>query len=239
MLKAVFFDIDDTLYSTSLFAAQARKNSVSAMIQTGLKMPHNLLLKELEEVIVEFTSNYERHFDTLLLRIPKKYYEGVNPAVIVAAGVIAYHNAKFNGIKPFPDVIPALKRLSKINIIKGVISSGLEIKQAEKILRLGIYDFFVPSAIFFSDQIGISKPNPKLYLRACEEIGVNPNEAIYVGDNHVLDIDPANSIGMTTILIKRPYNKHTAEKGQTKPSYIIHNLGQLLQILRKKYKIIA
>ena len=40
-------------------------------------------------------------------------------------------------------------------------------KQAEKIHRLGVYPFLSPGAVFISDTIGISKPNPKLWQRAC------------------------------------------------------------------------
>ena len=42
--------------------------------------------RELTEVIQEFTSNHPAHFDKFLSRIPKHYYENVNPAILVAAG---------------------------------------------------------------------------------------------------------------------------------------------------------
>lgn len=235
MLKAIFFDIDDTLYSTSLFAAHARKNSVNAMIKAGLKLPHEAVLKELDEVITEFSSNYEHHFDKLLLRVPKRCYEGVNPALIVAAGVIAYHETKSREIKPFPDVVPVLKRLTRTDLIRGIISAGLEIKQAEKLIRLKIYQFLTPTAIFLSDQIGISKPNPKLYQRACTELNISPSEAMYVGDNPPQDIDPPNKIGMITVLIQRTGNKYVMARGKTKPRYLIRNLNELQVILRKRY----
>ena len=44
--------------------------------------------------------------DRLLMRLPKEALEGVNPALVVAAGVIAYHDTKFRGIDPFEDVVP-------------------------------------------------------------------------------------------------------------------------------------
>lgn len=239
MLKAIFFDIDDTLYSTSLFAAHARKNSVDAMVKAGLKLPHEAILKELEEVIAEFSSNYEHHFDKLLLRIPKRCYDGINPALIVAAGVVAYHETKFRELKLFPDVLPALKRLARTDLIRGIISAGLEIKQAEKLIRLRIYQLLTPTAIFFSDQIGISKPNPKLYQRACSELNIAPSETMYVGDNPPQDIDPPNKIGMITVLIQRTGNKYVMAKSKTKPRHVIHNLNELLAILRKNYGIIC
>ena len=62
-LRAVLFDIDDTLFSTTRFAKAARTNAVRAMVQAGLDLPEELVLKELEEVVSEFTSNYDHHYD--------------------------------------------------------------------------------------------------------------------------------------------------------------------------------
>ena len=55
-------------------------------------------------------------------------------------------------------------------------------KQAEKLVRLGLVPFLDPKAIFISDQVGISKPNPKLYAVALRELGLEPAEVMYVGD---------------------------------------------------------
>ncbi|MEC8934659.1 MAG: haloacid dehalogenase, partial [Planctomycetota bacterium] len=84
-LRAIFFDIDDTLYSTSEFAELARSAAIDSMIDAGLALDREAIREELDEVIHEFSSNYEHHFDRLLLRTPRRYYKGINPAIIVAA----------------------------------------------------------------------------------------------------------------------------------------------------------
>ena len=201
-LRAVLFDIDDTLYSTTAFAALARRRSAEALHRLGVTYPVHLLLRELDEIIAEFSSNDERHYHRLLQRLPRRTFEGLNPAVLIAGAVRAYHETK-SQLAPFPDVLPALLRLARTDLIRGVITAGLDIKQAEKLLRLGVYGLLTPSAIFISDQIGISKPNPKLYRRACDELGVRPEEAVYVGDNARTDIDPANEVGLVTVLCRR------------------------------------
>src|SRR3990172_7883744 len=99
-IKALFFDIDDTLYSTSQFANDARNNSIDAMIKLGMRCDREYLRKELDEIVREFSSNYEHHFDKLLLRIPRETYEGINRALLVASAVIAYHQTKFTNLKP-------------------------------------------------------------------------------------------------------------------------------------------
>jgi len=55
-LRAIFFDIDDTLYSTSDFAALARRNAIESMRAHGFRMSTEDALRELEEIVAEFTS---------------------------------------------------------------------------------------------------------------------------------------------------------------------------------------
>jgi putative hydrolase of the HAD superfamily len=237
-LKAIFFDIDDTLYSTSEFAAQARRNAVDAMIAHGLRMERDDVLREFREVVEEFGSNYEGHFDKLLLRLPRRAWEGANPSVLVAAGVGAYHDTKFRQLSPFQDALEVLRLLAQTKLIRGIITHGLAVKQAEKLIRLRVYQYLTPSAIFISDQIGISKPNPKLYQRACETIGVPPSQAMYIGDNPRNDIDPPNAIGMITARHRwGTSGRHGAEVGATRPHHEISSFWNLLEILRSQYGI--
>lgn len=202
------------------------------MMALGLDFPEKALVYELEEVIKEFSSNYEHHFDKLLLRIPRHAYEGINPSILVAGAVIAYHETKSRELLPFPDVTVALKALSKTPLIRGVITDGLSVKQSEKLIRLKLYRLFTPGAVFISDQIGISKPNIKLYQRVCNELNLSPAEVIYVGDDPVNDIDPAKALGMLTVLTRRG-GKYLTRKGKLKPDYQVDNFRQLLKIVSR------
>jgi len=235
-LGIVFFDIDDTLYSTSAFARQARRNAVEAMVRTGLRASTEDCLRELEEVVAEFGSNYEHHFERLLQRLPPEALRGQNPALLAAAAVIAYHDTKFRQLAPFPEVPGVLSRLAEAGLRLGVITEGPAVKQAEKLLRLGLAGYFDPEAIFISDQLGISKPNPKLYRRACTLAGVEPARAMYVGDNAPNDVDPANEVGMKTVLCRRG-GRHDHKPSRTAPTHIIHSLEELEELLRREYDL--
>jgi putative hydrolase of the HAD superfamily len=236
VLKAIFFDIDDTLYSTSEFSELARSMALDAMINAGLAVEKKVLQEELDEVINEFSSNYEHHFDKLLLRIPRRHYRGVNPAVIVAAGVIAYHDIKARRLAPYEDGIEVLRLLSKTDITLGVITEGLEVKQAEKLVRMRINQYLSDNAIFISNQIGISKPNPKIYQRACSDLNLKPSETMYVGDNPLHDIDPPNQIGMLTVRMRRG-GKYYHTEGKTKPIREVQNFWDLLDYLRQEFDV--
>ena len=232
-LRAILFDVDDTLFSTTTFASQARRNAGHAMVEAGLKMDEETVYAELQEVIREFSSNYSQHFDKLLMRLPLAAQVRTNPALIVAAGVAGYHDTKFRDLLPFPDAIPFLKAVREAGLITGVVTHGLTAKQAEKIVRLGLLPHLNSNAIFISDQLGIAKPNPNLYQAALRAIGVAPEEAMHVGDSLSHDIAPPNSLGMRTAWIYR-----TAKEGQDlaiKPSHRIQEFQELATILRSEY----
>jgi putative hydrolase of the HAD superfamily len=239
-LKALFLDVDDTLYSTSEFAANARRAAVDAMIRHGLAMSLADAVAELNEVIAEFGSNYPHHYDRLLRRLPPELIPKRNPAILVAAAVGAYHDTKYRSLFPFRDVPEVLARLATETDLKiGVITEGLEIKQAEKLVRLDLVKWLAPDAIFISDQIGISKPNRKLYLRACAAIGVRPGEAMYVGDHPENDVAPAKAIGMVVVRHRWQGGKHAREEGSVKPDYEIRGFQDLLPILRDDFGFVT
>jgi putative hydrolase of the HAD superfamily len=235
-LRALFLDIDDTLYSTSEFAAAARRAALEAMIRHGLRISLDDAVAELAEVIAEFGSNYAHHYDRLLRRLPSEVIPPGNPAILVAAAVGAYHDTKYKSLFPFPDVPVVLARIAAATDLRiGVITEGLEIKQAEKLVRLDVTKWLARDAIFISDQIGISKPNRKLYLRACSEMDVLPSETMYVGDHPENDVAPAKSIGMVAVRHRWPGGRHAREEGTVKPDYEIRQFGDLLPILRDDF----
>jgi putative hydrolase of the HAD superfamily len=237
VLKAVLFDLDDTLFSTSEFADRARRNAIRTMIDYGLQVDEETAYKELLEVITEFTSNYSSHFDKLLVRFPReRYYPAVNPAILIAAGIIGYHETKSLELRPFPDVTSVLRRLARTPLILGVVSAGLQTKQAEKLIRLGLYRYFRSDAIFISEQIGIGKPNPKLWSHACTALDLDPHEVMYVGDNPAQDIDPCNELGIVTVRSRRG-TRHQAAEGRTPAKYEIATFEDLAAILSRDFGV--
>lgn len=234
-LKVVFFDIDDTLYSTTEFTRLARMNAVRAMIDAGLKVDEFRAFEELNRVTKNFGANYERHYDELIARLNVKLE--VSKSVIIAAGVIAYHDSKVKELKPFPDVEWALSVLSKNKKLKlGIISDGITLKQIEKVIRLGLLKYFNKKAMFFTEELGIRKPDSFLFSRVCELLEIAPQEAMYVGDHPTHDIDPANNAGLITIFYQRG-GKYSFEEGQTKPDATIRDMMQLVSLLKEEYKI--
>ena len=235
-LRAILFDIDDTLFSTTQFSRTARRNAIRAMIEAGLDVPEDEALRELDEVISEFSSNYDHHYDQLLRRLRPHGLDHLNSALIVAAGVAAYHDTKFRQLEPFSDVFPLLNALKVAGVQIGIVTHGWTTKQAEKIVRLGLLPYVDPQAIFISDQIGISKPNPKLYAQALTDLGHPPGEVMFVGDSPTHDVAPPQAVGMIAVWAKRAA-KHGLEGTGIEPDHVVADFEELREILRTTYEL--
>jgi putative hydrolase of the HAD superfamily len=62
----------------------------------------------------------------------------------------------------------------------------------------GLFD-----AEVFSNSVGLSKPDPRIYLHCCAQLGVEPDEAVFVGDGANDELEGARRVGMQAILIHR------------------------------------
>jgi putative hydrolase of the HAD superfamily len=59
-------------------------------------------------------------------------------------------------------------------------------------------------AAIFSSETGLRKPNPEIYLAACERLGVEPDRCLYCGDGAYRELSGAAAVGMTAYLIRPP-----------------------------------
>ena len=234
-LSLITFDIDDTLYSSTDFARLARENALKAMILAGLNIDLKSAIAELDEVVSEFTSNDAHHYDRLLQRIPQECLAGINPAVLVATGVVAYRDTVHNQLVVYEDALEAFKRLHAGGFRLGVVSQGITVKQAEKLVRLRILPYLDKCAVFFSEQLGTSKANPKFYRRAAERLRIDARQCMHVGDRPDRDIDPANQAGWVTVLNRRTGRYHE-RPGVTPPAHVIHNFWDLIEIVEKNFE---
>jgi putative hydrolase of the HAD superfamily len=100
----------------------------------------------------------------------------------------------------FPDVVPTLDRLKAAGLRMGVVSNFEE--WLERLLEsLGVTPYFEVRAI--SGVEGMEKPDPRIFRLALDRLGVEPSMAAHVGDSVRFDVEPANAVGMTGILLDR------------------------------------
>lgn len=193
MFKSVFFDIDDTLLDTSNFARTARKAALNMMIDAGLPLSSEEAYRQLREIIKEKGSNYDKHFNILT-----KNVFGEEKPLLIAIGMINYHNVKFALLRPFPDTVSTLIHVKSKGYKLGVISNGLTIKQWEKLVRLGIHPFF--DQVITSAEIGFEKPHPQIFEQSLTKMGCKPEKSVMIGNKFKEDALGAVNAGMSAIL---------------------------------------
>jgi len=224
-IKAVLFDVDDTLFDTDTLAKMARMNAVKAMNESGLplknaKIGYNALVK----IVGRYGANYDQHFDRLVEALGYRR----DPKVI-AAGIVAYHDTKLAYLKPDPDVIPTLIALRDKGCKIGVVSNGRSVKQWEKIIRLGLHHFF--HTVVISEEAGCEKPDPHIFEFALDELSVKPREAAYVGDSLESDVLGANRAGLISVRLVKRRSKEPHMNESMQPKLTITKISELLTIL--------
>ena len=102
--------------------------------------------------------------------------------------------------RPYDDVLPALRRLKDQGLALGIISNW-DRRLVSLLDTLGIGDLV--DTVVSSADVGLRKPDPRIFELACGRVGVAPGRAAHVGDHHYADIVGARAVGMSAILIDR------------------------------------
>lgn len=198
--SVIFFDIDDTLLDTSAFAEIARRAAVEQMVNSGFPLSKEETYSALKSIIKEKGSNYNKHFNLLTERIL-----GEEDPMLIALGMVTYHNIKFTLLRTFPKTTDILIYLKSRGYKLAVISNGITIKQWEKLIRLNLYHFF--DEVITSEEVGYNKPNKEIYQEALRRMKGDPSKCVMIGNKFLEDALGAVNAGMSAILVNSNVTK--------------------------------
>jgi putative hydrolase of the HAD superfamily len=104
------------------------------------------------------------------------------------------HRATYEGVN---DLLSAIKDRG---FIIGLVTNAYDgVEQRKRISSSGLESFF--DAIVISGEVGYAKPSPDIFHCVLDPLGLNPDQAVFVGDSEKYDIQGANSAGMYSILL--------------------------------------
>lgn len=99
----------------------------------------------------------------------------------------------------FPDALPVLETLARRGVPVGIVSDcGFDLRPT--LDKLGV-SRLVGTAVI-SGELGVCKPSPQVFRMACRLLGVDPRDALMVGDNPITDGGAAD-VGLTVLLLPR------------------------------------
>jgi putative hydrolase of the HAD superfamily len=224
MIKAVLFDLDNTLIDFLKMKKISCEAAITAMIDAGLPLKKEKAIKILFELYDKYGIEYDKIFQKFLRKTIGKI-----DWKILASGVIAYRNVKAGFLEPYPHVIPTLIKLREKGYKLAVVSDAPRLKAWLRMSAMHVADFF--DVVVTTDDVGGKlKPHPLPYTTALKKLRLKPEEVIFVGDNPNRDIFGASKLGIKTVLAK--YGEWSkARNRKLKPDYEITDVEQIIDIL--------
>jgi uncharacterized cofD-like protein len=224
-MKAIIFDLDDTLYDcTGSLLEASRRRAAKVMVKAGLPRTEEeayLMQKELSE-------KYGPYY-LVFNEMAKKF--GCNNKFVDSA-LKAYNSNEVSDIKLFPDVIPTLKKLALEKYKLFLLTTGIHERQQKKIKLLKLKPYF--------DEIIINDQEVGLLMEDCfEEIvkkyALNSGDVVVVGDRVRAELRIAKSMGMATVqMLHGRFKIESASDDSNKPDYKIKQIFQLPTVLKLK-----
>lgn len=204
VLRAVIFDLDDTLYPERQYVLSGYR-AVADWCHETFALDRRRVFEELVDLLDGGSKG--QTFDLFLQN------HEIDNGVTVQQMVDVYRNHEPD-IEVYPGVRELLGRLGHTMRL-GVLSDGHLSVQRRKFEALGISEYF--TAVVFSDELGADawKPSKKPFERAAQLLEVDPEDCAYVGENSLKDFLGAKRAGMTTVRVLGPSGFYTSMEPPT------------------------
>ncbi len=222
-IKAVVFDLDDTLYDcTGSLIEASRRRAAKAMVEAGLPCTEEEVY-QLQKDLAEKHGPYHLVFNEIVNK-----YHADNELVNIAYK--AYNSSEVSEIKLFPDVIPTLIELKDKGYKLFLLTVGIHERQEKKIQILKLKPYF--------DEIVINDQEVGPLMEDCirdllERHAVSFREAVMVGDKVRDELRIAKSLGMVTVqMLHGRFKNEPSINDYDKPDYKTKRIFQIPTILQ-------
>ncbi len=96
--------------------------------------------------------------------------------------------------------LDGLAGLAAAGVPLGIVSNGRSAVQRRKIANTALGSRV--DAVFISEEVGVKKPDPAIFLAACEGLGIDPDASWFVGDHPLLDVQGSKARGFRAIWVQ-------------------------------------
>jgi putative hydrolase of the HAD superfamily len=196
-MRAVVFDLDETLYPERRFALSGFA-AVSREVERRCGVPSRQAFSLLKRTLTEGRGTALQalctHFDLPL------------PMVVELRAIIRTHTPRLRLPRESTDVLRALRADWRL----GILTNGLPSTQANKVSVLGLAERV--DAVIYAENTGAGKPDRAAFDAILDRLGAVAGESVFVGDDPWFDVFGARRAGMRTIRVsrwKRPHAQGT------------------------------
>jgi putative hydrolase of the HAD superfamily len=202
MVRAILFDLDDTLFDhagcarDALAAVQACHPALGALSFETLESTHSTFLEQL-------------HADVMLGRVPIEVARRERFRRLLAAcgadapdefvGYLAatYRDVYREARRAVAGAAELLSAIREHGARVGIVSNNLLDEQREKLRTCGLESFV--DALVVSEEVGVSKPDAEIFRVALDRLACVPEQAVMIGDSWHADIVGARAAGIRAV----------------------------------------
>lgn len=229
MVRAVIFDLDNTLIDFMTMKENAIRASVKAMIDAGLNMDPEKAHEELYAIYDEKGIEFQQVFDKFL-----EEHLGYVDWKILSSGVVAYRKAREASLVLYPHVNMTLTELIKRGLKLAVLSDAPRREAWLRLCYLQLQHTF-DTVITFEDT-GFKKPHQTPFRKVLSIIEVEPENTIMVGDWPERDLVGAREVGMITVFARYGFSFDRNPVGSEGADYGIDDIREILTIIEEVNK---
>ena len=227
MIKAVIFDLDNTLLDFMRMKTMAIDAALNGMIEAGLVIKRNTARMRIFEIYESKGWEYQEVLDDFI-----KETAGTLDYKILAGGIVAYKRAKEASLILYPNVYSTLIGLSKMGLKLGVVSDAPSREAWVRICSVNLHHIF--DAVVTFDDTGEHKPSPKPFRLITSLLNINPASSLMIGDWPERDVIGGKKLGMKTAFARYGDVFNTRISGA---DYDIDNIQEILSIINKENQL--
>ncbi|MBR5004845.1 MAG: HAD family hydrolase [Erysipelotrichaceae bacterium] len=192
-MKVIVFDLDNTLID--------RQRAFTEMLKDRIELTLPEDKKHLKEQAIQDILMWDDNGTVSRSVSFKKYCDKYEVTCMTSEELSTYWTTISGSIVYlFDDVIDVITYL-KEKYRLAILTNGSPISQRRKLESTGILNMFELSVV--SGEVGIDKPDPRIFDVMCERMKVKPEDCLYIGDNYVNDVLGARNAGWNAIYLNR------------------------------------
>ncbi|WP_296951011.1 HAD family hydrolase [uncultured Massilia sp.] len=227
--KAILFDLDDTLWPIAPTILRAEETIHAWLREHAPRVAARHTIESLRQARLDLLAQRpELGLDMGKLRragLQAAFAEAGEDAAKIDAAMDTYFAAR-NTVEPYADVLPGLQRLQDLVLVGSVSNGNADLR------TIGLSHHFKVSVA--AHQLGVAKPDAAIFLAACRALGVDPADAVYVGDDVLLDVQGAQRAGLRAVWMNRTGSTRHLEH-EVVPDAIVRDVGELLDWLEREH----
>ncbi len=224
-IKAISFDGDQTLWDFE----KVMHHSLGITLQEIQRRIHNSRSSELTvEKMIKIRDQVSDEYKGLAPNLSEIRYQafcrtldiiGASDNIFARELYNLFIKHRYGDVELYPYTIQCLDLLRQQFRI-GLLSNGNSFPE-----RCGLNGYF--NFVIFAHEVGVEKPDPRMFLEACKQAGCKPSELMQVGDSLRNDVLGANDVGAVSVWLNRD-----GERNETgiEPDFEIRSLVELPQI---------